>query len=395
MAAHTAVWVIRHRVEVVERDPSKAFLELARYGRELADVREATQVLNLLCDACGEQTGCSAVAVFGVGDDLGTRLVASHALPPAVREACARLEGLDGGLDQMLHGRWEAAAFAESRSYVLVSGGGLFGALVAFWADPPPPWALAQAGALAELAALALDRAHQTDELLAVIEDLRASREQIARTEQLRVLGQMAAVVAHEVKNPLASIGGVMQILRGRLPAAADRDVVDRLLVRVGDLDALVTELLQFSRPRALEPAPVEVGAMLRDAVAAFSPGHPDMSVEVVADVEVVVSADPRQLRGVVQNLLQNAAQAAGGHGQIRVAVARGSECTIEVADDGPGIPEEIRGRIFEPFFTTRTHGTGLGLATTWRVVDAHGGRITVECPPGGGTVFRIALPLS
>jgi signal transduction histidine kinase len=118
---------------------------------------------------------------------------------------------------------------------------------------------------------------------------------------------------------------------------------------------------------------------------------------QVIIEVEgssLTVSADPDMLRIVFQNLLINSAHAMNGKGRIRVAVGSSeSECRIAVSDSGPGIPGEIREKIFTPFFTTKSRGSGLGLPTAKRLIEAHDGRLTIDCPPGGGTTVVIRLP--
>ena len=210
-------------------------------------------------------------------------------------------------------------------------------------------------------------------------------------------LGEMAAVVAHEVKNPLAGIRGSLQVIGGRMPAdTRDRAVVRDIVDRLDSLNNIVDDLLVFARPREPKLAPVIVADLLRNTAALLKkdPAHATTQVEI-ADTRAVVSADPEQLQLVVVNLLLNAAQATHNQGRVRVDVATtDGVCRIAIADNGPGIPEEVRERIFEPFFTTKSRGTGLGLPTAKRVIERHGGDIDVRCPPAGGTVVTVSLPL-
>jgi PAS domain S-box-containing protein len=210
-------------------------------------------------------------------------------------------------------------------------------------------------------------------------------------------LGEMAAVVAHEVKNPLAGIRGSLQVIGGRMPAdSRDRTVMRDIVDRLDSLNNIVDDLLVFARPREPKLAPIVLEELLRSTAALLKkdPAHAATHVEV-ADSSVVVRADGEQLQLVLVNLLLNAAQATHNQGEVRVGVSTSSGvCRIVISDNGPGIPDDVRERIFEPFFTTKHRGTGLGLPTAKRVIERHGGSIDVQCPPAGGTVVTVSLPL-
>jgi PAS domain S-box-containing protein len=220
---------------------------------------------------------------------------------------------------------------------------------------------------------------------------------QLREQAALAKLGEMAAVIAHEVKNPLAGIRGAVQVLGKR--AAADsttRQVLQEIVSRIDSLDQMIKDLLLFARPPSPRRTPIEVVPLV-SATATLLQQDPALR-EVDIEVEGAappVSADPDMLRIVFQNLLINGAHAMQGKGKIRVAVsAADSACQITFVDRGPGIPPEIRQKIFTPFFTTKARGSGLGLPTAKRLIDAHNGDITVECPPSGGTSVLIRLPL-
>jgi PAS domain S-box-containing protein len=211
-------------------------------------------------------------------------------------------------------------------------------------------------------------------------------------------LGQMAAVVAHEVKNPLAGIAGAVQILGGRLAKdSPDRQIVREVLARIAALDASVKDLLLFARPRMPQRVPVPVLGLLRETVELLRRDPQAQGVGIVLPAtDAVLLADPEQVRSVVLNVLLNAAQAMQGHGEVRVSLdVRGGQCLLGFADAGPGIPAGVRERIFEPFFTTKHRGTGLGLAIARRIIELHGGRVDARFPEGGGTVIEIELPLA
>ena len=216
------------------------------------------------------------------------------------------------------------------------------------------------------------------------------------REESLARMGEMAAVVAHEVRNPLAGIKGVLQVVGRRLPAeSGERRALREATLRLDSLQALTEDLLLFARPRPPEAAPVGLLALAGETAGLLRAdrGLAGLTLQTGGDPGEL-RGDPRQLRTMVLNLLRNAAEATGGKGRVVVDVhGRGDEVELRVEDDGPGVPEEERERIFEPFFTTRARGTGLGLAIVRRVAEAHGGEVTVETAAGGGASFRVRLP--
>ncbi len=211
-------------------------------------------------------------------------------------------------------------------------------------------------------------------------------------------LGEMAAVIAHEVKNPLAAVRGAIQVIGGRMsPSTSDAEIVKAIVARLDGLNELIQDLLVFARP----PAPKRRWCGLRelvDAVAELLKADPvNASLEVsVSGTVPALSVDPVLMTIVFQNLMTNAAQAMQGSGTIAVALDTIDGChRVTVTDAGPGIPAEIRAALFRPFKTTKARGTGLGMATAKQLVESHGGRISVECPADGGTTIVITLPSS
>jgi len=219
-------------------------------------------------------------------------------------------------------------------------------------------------------------------------------REQAALTR----LGEMAAVVAHEVKNPLTGIRGAVQIIGGRLPAGSrDAEVVKEIVARIDTLNDLMKDLLLFARPPQPRLAPVDPRPLLETVVglARQDPGARAITIQVEGPSDTVM-ADAELLKLVVQNVLLNAVHAIAGPGLVRVVVQPvESMCRITVTDTGPGIPPEVREKLFTPFFTTKARGTGLGLSTARRFIEAQGGTIRIDCPPAGGTSVTIELPRS
>jgi PAS domain S-box-containing protein len=229
------------------------------------------------------------------------------------------------------------------------------------------------------------------------ITDRKRSEDKLREQAALARLGEMAAVVAHEVKNPLAAIKGALQVIGGRMAAESrDRPIVAEIVARVDSLNDIVQDLLVFARPREPQLAPSSI-AELVESVAALvgaDPAYASLGI-TVSGARPVVAFDVDQMRTVFLNLLLNAAQACGASGRIHVTItADDLAATIAIADDGPGIPPDVRARVFEPFFTTKHRGTGLGLPTAKRVVERHRGTIEIDCPAAGGTVVTVTLPM-
>ena len=222
------------------------------------------------------------------------------------------------------------------------------------------------------------------------------SEERLREQEALARLGQMAAVVAHEVKNPIAGIRGALQVIAGRMSAdARDKPIVGEIIARLDSLNGIVQDLLVFARPRALRAEPTDLKALVVSTVEHLKrdPSFAGVVIDVAGD-GAVVTVDAEQLQVAIQNVLMNAAQAMNAQGRITIDIERhGAEWTISMADTGPGMPQEVKEKVFEPFFTTRSRGTGLGLPIARRVVEAHGGRIGIDTPAGGGTVVSLSLP--
>ena len=233
-----------------------------------------------------------------------------------------------------------------------------------------------------------------------IVHDL-SSRVQLERQlreqESLARLGEMAAVIAHEIKNPLAGIRGAIQVFGGRMvQEGANTQILKEIVTRIDALDQMMKDLLLFARPPKPRPALVDLVPLVRTTANLLStdPALREMEIEVEGTAPPV-SADADMMRVVFQNLLINSAHAMHGKGKIRVAVEPAdSTCQIAFADAGPGIPPDVRDKIFTPFFTTKTRGSGLGLPTVKRLIEAHNGQIAIHCPPSGGTTVIIRLPI-
>lgn len=261
--------------------------------------------------------------------------------------------------------------------------------------------------------------------------------QELRQSERLAAVGEMAARMAHEIRNPLASISGSVQILKST-PSESNSDPENERLMgivvrEVDRLNGLISDFLRYSRPAPIQPEPVDLALLIREVVEmGTEAGAFDYSVAVETEPDVVVLADAAQLKAVVWNLWNNAIEAMDGEkrsgkqegtyrrdgvlsarvkripedaSQAQIAGGRKEtkgECAdhaqsawtavLEIEDSGPGITPEDREMIFEPFFTTKQDGTGLGLATVQRIVEQHGGAIQVSSQPGEGTCVRVMM---
>jgi len=224
----------------------------------------------------------------------------------------------------------------------------------------------------------------------------KTSEERLREQEALARLGQMAAVVAHEVKNPIAGIRGALQVIASRMPAESrDKPIVGDIIARLDALNGIVHDLLVFARPRQLRSEATDLDRLIRNSLHLLhrDPIFANLHVEF-PQTEAVAPVDAEQLQLVFTNVLMNAAQAMGGSGEIQIGIERRLQrFVIAIADHGPGMPPDVREKVFEPFFTTKHRGTGLGLPIARRIVEAHGGTLEIENPEAGGTTVLISLP--
>src|SRR6266481_5080445 len=229
--------------------------------------------------------------------------------------------------------------------------------------------------------------------------ELRQMEEAVRRADRLAVVGGMAAGLAHEIRNPLASMCGSIEVL-GASPRldGDERKLMNVVRGEAERLEALVREFLSFARPISPNFEPLDGARVVADTVELFRREVAERGIDLVvrAEAPVWVRADPGQLRQVLWNLLGNAADATERGGRVEVRISRqAGEGVLEVSDTGHGIPDEDLQRIFDPFFTTKERGTGLGLAIVHRIVEAHSGHLSVRSQVGRGTTFRVVLPIA
>jgi signal transduction histidine kinase len=236
--------------------------------------------------------------------------------------------------------------------------------------------------------------------------------EQLEERERLRdrlaAVGEMAAVIAHEVKNPLAGIEVMAGLLRRKIADAPDAQAVLTDIINEAKMaNAIVQEVLDFVRPIRLQVEHTAVADAVQGAIQLADTKARRGGVQVsvgIPDGLPQIQADQHQLTQVFTNLLMNAYEAMGGLGHVSITASRlraedsadpREAVLVQVSDDGPGIPPDVAEKVFDPFFTTKPQGSGLGLAIVRKIVDAHDGRIDLRTSVGQGTTIRVTLPVS
>lgn len=224
---------------------------------------------------------------------------------------------------------------------------------------------------------------------------VRLQREVAARAARGDAMSHMAAAVAHEIRNPLGIIQGSVELVRERADsrlAARDQERLQDVLGEVARLRRLTEDFLDLSADRPLQASLVDLGEVAAEAARGNAALHPGLEVRLALAAAPPVRADPGRLRQVLANLLANAAQA-GARGVDIEGEATEDQVRLRVRDDGPGIGPDLRSTLFEPFATGRAGGTGLGLAVSRRIVERHGGTLSLASPDGPGATFEIRLP--
>jgi two-component system sensor histidine kinase PilS (NtrC family) len=236
--------------------------------------------------------------------------------------------------------------------------------------------------------------------LICACEDLsaiRAMEERLRQADRLATLGRMSANIAHEIRNPLASLTGAIEVLAASGTAAELRDRLAGIVIKEsGRLNAILRDFLEYARPAPLARAGVNVCEIIDEVLLLLErqapPGTVKMARELPPSLEWDV--DPQQFRQAIWNLCLNAVQAMPEGGELRVtATAADSTLTVRIADTGDGIGAADIHHVFEPFFSTKPGGSGLGLALVHRVVQDHGGEVEVDSNPGAGTTFTVRIP--
>jgi len=245
------------------------------------------------------------------------------------------------------------------------------------------------------------DLSERSQALTRAFKELRAAQTELVRKEQLAAIGELSAVVAHEVRNPLAVISNAVSTLRREDVAPEDRDTLLKILEEeTHRLNQLVGDLLHYAKPLAPESQLVAIRELIERAIVPFRT-RASIGIDIIEPDPVGrVAGDPMLLRQAIDNVVNNAVQAMPSGGTLTVVLERAGEgrnakVLVTISDTGEGMDTVVRKRALDPFFTTRPSGTGLGLAIVARVVDAHGGELTLRSSPGAGTEVALALPVT
>jgi signal transduction histidine kinase len=240
----------------------------------------------------------------------------------------------------------------------------------------------------------------RTLELRRSYEDLRAAQEELVKKEQLAVVGELAAVIAHEVRNPLAIIANAVAGLRKQAISREDHETLLGILEEeTSRLNRLVTDLLRYARPVNVQRSHIALTDLLERALGFAKTKRKTIKIELKRDsTDAALWGDANLLRQVFDNLIDNAVQAMGSGGTLTVHLRPHAQegidgVAVDIIDTGEGMDTQVRSRARDPFFTTRPSGTGLGLAIVDRIVDAHGGQFAIESRAGEGTTVTVFLP--
>jgi signal transduction histidine kinase len=377
------------------------FSTLVQFSKLVSDSTTSDSIFAILGRTVVEQCHAAHALVFGTSDNGDFKVLSSYG-------ACddAQISALDladvGSVPELSTAVMKACKGKRYgfRTFPFISDAGLLGALLVLYSEDQPlserQWTLIEG--LTELTAISLNKTYQHQKLQKAFDDLRISQEALIRTEKFRALGQMSAGIAHDLKNLLNPLLLYTDHMRD---AAGNKDEVIDVLNRVERILQrgleTVERLRDFSRqsPDETEAAPTDLNAMVREAV--------EISKARLGGIQLVLTlgAPPRAVFRpadcvtAIVNLVLNAADAIQGKGTIIISTGSSDGGGwVEVADNGPGIPPEIKGKILEPFFTTKGDaGTGLGTSIVYAFTQRYGGRLEIESEVGQGAKFRMWFP--
>ncbi len=237
--------------------------------------------------------------------------------------------------------------------------------------------------------------------ILRDLREIRELQEKVRRSERLASLGRLASGIAHEIRNPLSSIKGFAQYFQGKLkPSSQDKGYADIMIREVERLDRVIAGLLDFARPQEPHPESASIREILDHSLELLQSDLQEKEIEVQRSYDdggINLNIDRDQITQAFINVFKNSLESMERGGKLRISVGQNRDKTmleIKVSDTGRGISRENRSRIFDPFFSTKKKGTGLGLAITLKIIENHGGEISVDSSEGKGTTLGIFLPL-
>jgi len=221
---------------------------------------------------------------------------------------------------------------------------------------------------------------------------------QLEQAHRLATTGEMAASIAHEIKNPVAGIIGALQVLESEnVFSDSHRDIIAEMQIQLERVNQAVNDLLSYARPAPPMFGKVDLHELIKKTAAMLSHQMVEKNIEVslnLAGSSPEIRADGKQLRQLLWNIILNAMQAVPSGGKVAINTSRGNTVfTVQISDNGKGMPEEVLAHIYEPFFTTKHKGTGLGMTISKRIIEQHKGGIEVESRIDRGTAVTITLP--
>jgi two-component system sensor histidine kinase PilS (NtrC family) len=246
--------------------------------------------------------------------------------------------------------------------------------------------------------AVAVLSSHLAEQALRTRKELKAMGDRVRRVEKMAAVGEMGAGLAHEIKNPLASITGSIQLLREEIPFDPGRDKLMQIILREADrLSALVGNFLLFARPPSGRNAPIELDAAIPETIHLIEQDkrcHNAVTIHQTGLAGLWIDMDPDHFRQILWNLLLNAVEAIDDKGKVGVHLdtSKNGHVAIRISDDGCGISDEQMQNIFDPFYTSKPHGTGLGLSIVHSILESYEGWLEVESQPGQGTHFTMKI---
>jgi len=404
---------LRHLLEVGRTISSSLELDdvLAQTSASLAQMIHASTVFTLLLDdptqtlrivACSSPTLLDRARRERIALDEQQSIAAESVRtgrPVVVRDARAS--------SRVSPHRVELFSERALLAVPLIARDRAIGVIIIDDVSGPREWSRGEvegATAIAQQVAVAVVNARLYEDLRRSYAEVARTQKELVRSERLAALGELAAVVAHEVRNPLAviinAVGTLRRLLRPAGETALLLSMVGEELERIG---RIVSDMLDFARPSAPHMQDESLGEIVEAAVEAVEAAKAAEAVRLCVAVPADlprVRVDRRLMHQALVNLLLNGVQATPRGGQVdvtasRAATSRGPTLRVAVRDQGSGIDETARARLFEPFFTTKSSGTGLGLAVVKRIAEAHGGSVHVDGGPGEGATFMLDLPLA